>query len=58
MQPAHLSPETQYAIDQFVMGGGKVLLFVDPDAEAGGMPVGNQDPGAAASSISLAASAS
>ncbi len=37
VQPSNLSPETEFAIDQFVMNGGKVLLFVDPNAEAGGM---------------------
>jgi ABC-type uncharacterized transport system involved in gliding motility auxiliary subunit len=45
VQPSNLSPETQFAIDQFVMNGGKVLLFVDPNAEAGGMaaPQGTPD---------------
>jgi ABC-type uncharacterized transport system involved in gliding motility auxiliary subunit len=37
VQPSNLSPETQFAIDQFVMNGGKIMLFVDPNAEAGGM---------------------
>jgi ABC-type uncharacterized transport system involved in gliding motility auxiliary subunit len=38
VQPKDLSASTQYAIDQFVMRGGKALIFVDPmagvDAEA------------------------
>ncbi|HZD53176.1 MAG TPA: Gldg family protein [Woeseiaceae bacterium] len=47
VQPKHLSDETLYAIDQFMMHGGKALIFVDPLAEAdaaappqgmGGMP--------------------
>ncbi len=45
VQPKDLSTETQYAIDQFVMRGGKALIFVDPmaavDAAATeGMPQG------------------
>jgi ABC-type uncharacterized transport system involved in gliding motility auxiliary subunit len=32
-QPDRLTEEAAYAIDQFVMGGGKVLAFVDPVAE-------------------------
>ena len=33
VQPEGLAPETAYAIDQFVLAGGKVLAFVDPVAE-------------------------
>jgi ABC-type uncharacterized transport system involved in gliding motility auxiliary subunit len=33
VQPENLAPETAYAIDQFVLSGGKVLAFVDPVAE-------------------------
>lgn len=45
VQPKSLSTATQYAIDQFVMRGGKALIFVDPvaaiDATAAeGMPQG------------------
>ncbi len=45
VQPKNLSSATQYAIDQFVMRGGKALIFVDPvaavDAAAPeGMPQG------------------
>jgi len=45
IQPKGLSAATQYAIDQFVMHGGKALIFVDPvaaadPAEAEGMPQG------------------
>jgi len=32
VQPKNLSSTTQYAIDQFVMRGGKALIFVDPVA--------------------------
>lgn len=45
VQPKNLSAMTQYAIDQFIMRGGKALIFVDPVAEvdatvAEGMPQG------------------
>jgi ABC-type uncharacterized transport system involved in gliding motility auxiliary subunit len=32
--PQNLSDKTQFAIDQFVLRGGKALVFVDPHAEA------------------------
>ncbi|MFK8014863.1 MAG: Gldg family protein, partial [Gammaproteobacteria bacterium] len=41
VHPKDLSPETTYAIDQFILGGGRALIFVDPFAEAD-QPV--QDP--------------
>jgi ABC-type uncharacterized transport system involved in gliding motility auxiliary subunit len=34
IHPKQLPPKTLYAIDQFVMRGGRMLLFVDPDAGA------------------------
>ncbi|MBL8630232.1 MAG: Gldg family protein, partial [Rhodospirillaceae bacterium] len=33
-QPENLSESAQYAIDQFVLNGGKALVFVDPNAES------------------------
>ncbi len=33
VQPQHLSDKTLYAIDQYVLKGGKALVFVDPDSE-------------------------
>ena len=33
IHPRELSPPTQFAIDQFVMRGGKLLAFIDPQAE-------------------------
>jgi ABC-type uncharacterized transport system involved in gliding motility auxiliary subunit len=40
-QPDKLTPEAALAIDQFVLGGGKALVFVDPVAELGRMgPMG------------------
>jgi ABC-type uncharacterized transport system involved in gliding motility auxiliary subunit len=41
VHPKGLPPKTLYAIDQFVMRGGKVLLFVDPSA---GADTSGQDP--------------
>lgn len=38
VQPKNLSNATQYAIDQFVMRGGKALIFVDPLAAADSAP--------------------
>ncbi|WP_022967163.1 GldG family protein [Denitrificimonas caeni] len=41
VHPKHLGEATRYAIDQFVLGGGKLLVFVDPYSEADtgtGMP--------------------
>jgi ABC-type uncharacterized transport system involved in gliding motility auxiliary subunit len=34
VHPKNFPPKTLYAIDQFVLRGGKVLLFVDPDSGA------------------------
>lgn len=33
IHPQNLPEETQYAIDQFVLKGGKAMVFVDPSAE-------------------------
>jgi ABC-type uncharacterized transport system involved in gliding motility auxiliary subunit len=33
IHPQNLSEKTQYAIDQFVLGGGRALVFVDPNSE-------------------------
>lgn len=33
VHPTHLSAKTQYAIDQFVLRGGRALVFVDPNSE-------------------------
>lgn len=34
VHPKQLPPRTLYAIDQFVMRGGRIFLFVDPDSGA------------------------
>lgn len=39
VQPTTLSDETAYAVDQFVMRGGKLIVFIDPLAEAGSPPL-------------------
>jgi ABC-type uncharacterized transport system involved in gliding motility auxiliary subunit len=42
VHPKGLSSATQFAIDQFALRGGRVLVFVDPMAEAD--PAGGGDP--------------
>jgi ABC-type uncharacterized transport system involved in gliding motility auxiliary subunit len=41
VHPKDLAPKTLYAIDQFVMRGGRILLFLDPDS---GADTSGQDP--------------
>ncbi|HEY1795889.1 MAG TPA: Gldg family protein [Stellaceae bacterium] len=43
VQPQNLPDKTLFAIDQFVMNGGKALVFVDPyaEAEAAANPTGD-----------------
>jgi len=54
VHPKALPDETRYAIDQFVMRGGRALVFVDPNAEtdpgAGPGMMGMMAPGASRSS--------
>lgn len=33
IHPKHLSDDAQYALDQYVLRGGHLVVFVDPDAE-------------------------
>ena len=44
IHPKNLAETTQYAIDQFVLRGGKLMAFLDPlsvlDPQAGGGPMG------------------
>lgn len=47
VQPKNLSDDAQYAIDQFVMRGGHLLVFVDPNAEADKSGEDPQNPQAA-----------
>lgn len=45
VHPASLSAKSLYAVDQFVLRGGKVMLFVDPHSEAAAMRQrGQQQP--------------
>ncbi len=48
VHPKQLPPKTLYAIDQFVMRGGRVLLLVDPDAGADSSGQNPSNPMAAA----------
>jgi ABC-type uncharacterized transport system involved in gliding motility auxiliary subunit len=48
VQPDGLSDAAAYAIDQFILRGGKALVFVDPNAESAGMggpPAGGDKQG-------------
>ncbi|MBV9913900.1 MAG: Gldg family protein [Sinobacteraceae bacterium] len=47
VHPKNLSPATQFAIDQFALRGGHVLLFVDPLAETDQSGADPQNPMAA-----------
>jgi len=45
VHPKGLKPATKYAIDQFVMRGGKAIVFVDPVAEVDGPGAAYGKPG-------------
>lgn len=47
VHPKNLSPATQFAIDQYALRGGHILLFLDPLAEADTPPGAAQNPLAA-----------
>ena len=47
VHPKQLSDDAQYAIDQFVLRGGHLLAFVDPDAELDDSGADPQNPMAA-----------
>lgn len=47
VHPQSLSPATLYAIDQYVLRGGKALVFVDPQCESQDVPRDPQNPMAA-----------
>ncbi len=55
IHPRNLPPMTLYAIDQFVMRGGKLIAFLDPqaDSDSSGMMMGG-DMGVGSRSSSLA----
>jgi ABC-type uncharacterized transport system involved in gliding motility auxiliary subunit len=47
VHPQELAPQTLYAIDQYVLGGGKVLAFLDPQCEGQDVRPDPQNPMAA-----------
>jgi ABC-type uncharacterized transport system involved in gliding motility auxiliary subunit len=47
VHPKDLSDKTLYAIDQFVLKGGRTIVFVDPNSEADTPKVNPQNPMAA-----------
>ena len=52
VHPVDLDPRTRYAIDQFVLAGGRALVFVDPHSEASQVRRGpGGRPGPSASSL-------
>lgn len=53
VQPSHLSDATQFAIDQFVLNGGKAVVFVDPYSEIAAAMPSHPDPSAAPPSSDL-----
>lgn len=44
VHPKYLTEPTLFAIDQFVMNGGRLMVFVDPLAQAEEVPVDPQNP--------------
>lgn len=38
VHPKSLKPATQFAIDQYVLGGGHALVFIDPNSESDSSP--------------------
>jgi ABC-type uncharacterized transport system involved in gliding motility auxiliary subunit len=44
IHPEYLTEVTLFAIDQYLLGGGKALFFVDPMAEGDTMPPDPEDP--------------
>ncbi|MFC3193526.1 GldG family protein [Marinicella sediminis] len=44
VHPKNLTSETLFAIDQFVMDGGRLMVFVDPMAQAEEVPADPQNP--------------
>jgi len=44
VHPKNLSEQALYAIDQFILGGGKAIIFVDPHAEGEIVPQNPNNP--------------
>ncbi|HYB10742.1 MAG TPA: Gldg family protein [Alphaproteobacteria bacterium] len=51
VHPKKLSEKAQFAIDQFVLGGGRALVFVDPNAESDAGPSPMMMTGATSSDL-------
>ena len=52
VHPKDLAGKTRYAIDQFVLGGGRALVFVDPHSEAAARAMAmRRQPGPADSQV-------
>ena len=53
VDPGPMTPQQLYAIDQFVLGGGHALVFVDPDSEisASGQGMGGEGSGPSSSDL-------
>ncbi len=54
VHPQNLSPKTLFAIDQFVLKGGKALIFVDPHSELQAAQPGQATPPGAQTASDLA----
>jgi ABC-type uncharacterized transport system involved in gliding motility auxiliary subunit len=54
VHPQNLAPKTLFAIDQFVLKGGKALIFVDPHSELQAAQPSQSNPSGAATSSDLA----
>jgi ABC-type uncharacterized transport system involved in gliding motility auxiliary subunit len=52
-QPQNLSEKTLYAIDQFVLKGGKALVFVDPHSETQAAHANRMNPSPAGTASNL-----
>lgn len=53
VHPAQLTPQAQYAIDQFVLNGGRALVLVDPMSELAGQSQGQMGESAGPSSSDM-----
>jgi ABC-type uncharacterized transport system involved in gliding motility auxiliary subunit len=54
VQPQNLPPKTLFAIDQFVLEGGKALIFVDPHSELQAAQPSQMNPRGSPTSSNLA----
>ncbi len=54
VHPQHLQPKTMFAIDQFVLKGGKALIFVDPHSELQASQPSQANPPGASTASNLA----